>query len=380
MSSRKIIYPLTGIKMFLCAAVVLSNMILYPDVDPGFVREIDWGYFRGVLTASFRVDVFFMITGFLLYYLYNEEFKDGFSARRYGRFIFVRLARIYPLYVFSLFLILGLYGAGIWQTMPFQSIERIEKPLYALFNFTLTTAWGLSDGKSAWNGPAWSISAEFFNYLAFPLYLYVLVRLKSPLVQLAALCGLFAVYGGAQMLVFRDYTIDHGAGALMRANFGLLAGAVIYRLYTWPAMRRYNWDWIFIGLIFALFAMMTINQEIAPVNHIFFILPMPFILLAAALSGSFVKKFLSLPVPVYLGKLAFAMYLLHQPVTRIMQYFFFDYYQTLDFTANPGEIWLNLLAVFAVLLAAAAAAYHFIERPARFMLRGRASIQPPLAP
>ena len=43
----------------------------------------------------------------------------------------------------------------------------------------LVHAWGVTDQVS-WNVPSWSISAEWFAYLCFPLVAYGLGRVREP--------------------------------------------------------------------------------------------------------------------------------------------------------------------------------------------------------
>ena len=62
-------------------------------------------------------------------------------------------------------------------------------------------AWGLAP-EAAWNHPSWSISAEWFAYLAFPAFAWVAWRLRDRpnLAVIGALVLLFGLYAAFQAL------------------------------------------------------------------------------------------------------------------------------------------------------------------------------------
>jgi hypothetical protein len=131
-----------------------------------------------LLRGYLGVDLFFMLSGFILSYVYHAGGRN-FTGREYGRFLWFRLARLYPNHVGMLLLLIVLfYGSkflGIhttfscaWDDLPFQ--------------LTLTQEWPIAprEGAGEWNFPAWSISAEWFAYLAiFPLVAFLLRRIRG---------------------------------------------------------------------------------------------------------------------------------------------------------------------------------------------------------
>ena len=125
----------------------------YSDV---FARDVGgWNLF--VPHTHLGVDLFFMLSGFVLYHVYASQFLTGVTGPRWGAFMRQRLLRIYPLHLVTLLAVLVLMrfelpGDGLW--------------ILGL-NLTLTHAWGLTD-QFIFNAPSWSISAEFAAYLVFP--------------------------------------------------------------------------------------------------------------------------------------------------------------------------------------------------------------------
>ncbi len=379
--SKEIIAPLTGIKFILCSLVILSNMMLYGDVGPAFAQYLNELRFAPFVTVTFRVDIFFMITGFLLMHLYADRFADGITLKKVKDFLVVRLARIYPLYAMVLVLILCLYGLGIWQYVDIQqgfegSSYRVIQPWAWLSNFTLTTSWGFAETKTAWNGPAWSISAEFFNYLMFPFYLFFITRLKSTFMQLISIVIVCTFYGLVQHFYVKDFMIDHGYGSLARANFGLLSGAFIYGVYEhFKQTRGLKWDMMFIATLALLMGMMSLDAyNIYDVPKMAYMGCLIFTVLCLSLMTGPVHNFFATPLLMHLGKLSFAMYLLHQPVARIMIYFFKEDYDRVP----PHDIevmTVHLLLIFAAIIATSHVAYAWIETPLRYKIRKRLGVK-----
>ena len=116
------ISQLTGIRIFLTLLVVLSNLAIFRDVDAVYLLETDWLFLRVLYYAPFRVDVFFMLTGFLLYYMYEKTFSGSITAKDYLRFLSIRIARVYPVHLLTVFLVLVLYALNIWQ---YQMVDYI---------------------------------------------------------------------------------------------------------------------------------------------------------------------------------------------------------------------------------------------------------------
>lgn len=120
------------------------------------------------------VDVFFILSGFVLAHVHISDFErvTGAGARR---FLALRLSRIYPVHVATLIaacaLAAAMEGIGVHLTGRF-SFEAL------IANLMLVQAWGFF-AHDTFNVLAWSISAEWLAYLAFPLLALAIVRLRA---------------------------------------------------------------------------------------------------------------------------------------------------------------------------------------------------------
>src|SRR5271154_4552376 len=111
------------------------------------------------------VDLFFVMSGFIILHVYGDNFKQSFSKSSLRNFFVARFARIYPLHFFSLMLLVVLVisfsPAGAYpNAMEFPA--AIPANIFLLQSFHVLKIY-------TWNIPSWSISAECAAYLLFPL-------------------------------------------------------------------------------------------------------------------------------------------------------------------------------------------------------------------
>lgn len=167
---------LDGLRIVAASAVVVLH---YSD----YIKDIPFGRFMVDHTWHFNlfVDLFFVISGFVIASQYLS--KIG-SPAAVGRFLWRRLARIYPLHLATLAFYIAIALAlhyGLARTdnparYPFSDLPAQFLLLHAIDGDRLT-----------FNFPSWSLSAEFFCYLLFPLMMLLIARKKTAIIALIAL-------------------------------------------------------------------------------------------------------------------------------------------------------------------------------------------------
>jgi peptidoglycan/LPS O-acetylase OafA/YrhL len=165
---------------------------------------------RALLGSGYvSVGLFFVLSGFVLAYSYVEVGGMATSAARFWR---ARVARVYPMHLLGLALAVPLFVLGSLSSgAPPAAVVR-EGGFETLLSATLVQAWVPAHALDL-NGPAWSLSAEAFFYLAFPL----LVRLLAPL----RVRWLVVVAGGAWLLAVAAPLVHGGpATELARRTTG----------------------------------------------------------------------------------------------------------------------------------------------------------------
>ncbi|OOV11361.1 acyltransferase [Deinococcus sp. LM3] len=176
------------------------------------------------------VDLFFVLSGFILCHTYFDQFHNGVSLPAYRRFLQARIARVYPVHFVTLHIVLlGLLAAG---TLGFEIYSINGSPAAYVAQLFMAHLW-LGMG-STFNYPSWSISAEWFAYLLCPLLLIGMGRLRTP-AQFGAVAAV-AFLGSAALLAQRT---DLAETWLPRIIGGFVGGAAVNMIYrATPAFRH----------------------------------------------------------------------------------------------------------------------------------------------
>src|SRR5579863_7730856 len=207
-------------------------------------EQFSWIFNKGYLA----VDMFFMLSGFVLSHVYWRTFvsDEALRAKDYWNFIGARIARLYPSHLFNLglFLIVTL-GFGVYDYICAGKFDTI--PLHGARSLTallanLVMLQGLKASDLAWNYPAWSISVEFLAYFLFPLALPFIAlaegRKRRLLAGMAFFCLCLFAY-----LANGDFNQWNGPMTLLRCLPEFIVGALLYagfRESSWPDWLK--WD------------------------------------------------------------------------------------------------------------------------------------------
>jgi peptidoglycan/LPS O-acetylase OafA/YrhL len=154
------ITDLTVCRAFLAGWVFLYHVDLYAQ----FAHYL--GPFAGLVRRGYLgVDGFFILSGLILPRVHPEFIKSPFrgALRFWGK----RLARLYPVHLATILILLAVFAAGSAAGMAPRDPGRFGH-LALLQNLLLLQGWGFGPHWT-WNYPSWSISAEWAGYLLFPL-------------------------------------------------------------------------------------------------------------------------------------------------------------------------------------------------------------------
>ncbi|WP_104083283.1 acyltransferase [Cryobacterium sp. Y11] len=341
---------LTGLRFFAAAWVVLfhfrevspTTVFAYPVIDP-LIRH-----------GAHGVDLFFVLSGFILSHVYLKTFSGKISWAETWSFMAFRFARLYPVHLVTFLMMASLYVAE--QVVTGQSSAQSERFSWqsVLSTLTLTHAW--FPGVQTPNLPAWSISAEWFAYLLFPLLCVLIRRMWGPVLA-------FAVAGMGLALLQSFSTSDLGrvmAGFLI----GMAAYQVAHRHSASLARLRY------LGCATALLIIIWAVTSEAPRMELGLVL-FAVLIIALANEGDWLARLLSLRTLVYFGEVSYALYMFHW-VARVIVRVGLERANLFDIIPSGLSVTLYLILTLggAVLL------YHFVEKPGRNRLRGLATFSP----
>ena len=89
--------PLRGIAALLILIFHVQIILLYKNSLTGnWETALIW-------RMHLMVDFFFILSGFIMFHVYGDWFRDSVSWKKFRKFTLARFARVYPLHVFTLF-------------------------------------------------------------------------------------------------------------------------------------------------------------------------------------------------------------------------------------------------------------------------------------
>ncbi len=336
---------LTGLRGCAAILVMYYHFVLALRVQPFPARAfLAHGYLW--------VDLFFILSGFVLAYGHSRHFPQRYDPVVHLRFLVSRFARIFPLYA-----IVTVESACLllWRT------GHADLGVLAL-NLLMVQGWGLAPSLE---GAAWSVSTEWSAYLLFPLLLRLGLRSRwvagmtasamfAALAVLACSAGPFGLPGQGRSGGLDIYSAATLA-PLLRCLAEFMLGLVVFRVAAHARVRCCSWTGgVAVGAACLLLATISLGRDLATIV-LFCVL-----LVALSQQRGVLSTLLSASVPYRLGQWSYSIYLLHDkfvhPADRLSVWLA----SRIPFAASVSML-LTGLAVVAV----SALTFACLERPLR---------------
>ncbi len=336
---------------------------------------VDVAFFHN---AWMFVDLFFVLSGIVISFSYTQFDFGTFSFRD---FVVRRLARIYPLHIVTLFATLGfrllkiaVVAFGVMHLVP------AETPVNNLYSFVanvfLLHALGVLDYLS-WNGPSWSISAEFYTYLIFGAVLVFAQRRED--IRIVYIASLLLILTSLLIMVFvmhRSAIDFHYQFGIVRCVFSFFLGVLTVRAVAsisaeTPGLVKTTVQIGSVAVSILLVCVVGIIPEIS------FVAPLVFAVLLGSLMAfptCVLPRVLSIAPLVWLGKRSYSIYMVHALVLMPLEYAVRGVgsrrIEAFD-SLFPGIAASTLLLMFvAAVLVLANLTYLYVEIPgSKFVLR-----------
>jgi peptidoglycan/LPS O-acetylase OafA/YrhL len=315
------------------------------------------------------VDLFFILSGFVLMHVYSKHATWGkLTWHSYLSFISKRMARIFPVHWFALFIILVLECSKLLPFLHKQHLTsaspifRQGRDFYSFMtNLFLVQNWGFHQGFT-WNVPAWSISAEWFVYLLAPVLIVALNGLKKSWLPLLGWLGFYALFlSFVQLVSPHHFSLTYKYGnARMLFEF-LMGGCLCLGMHALQSLsldvmkKVKGFDWLALSCALALIPMQLFYVPDAVFPGVLSLL-----ILSVALSTNKIRDFLSHRSLFYLGEISFSLYIIHQVVCTPFSNIF--KLNTLQ------DHLLYTLIMLSICLVTAHLMYTYIEIPVRDFL------------
>jgi len=341
------------------------------------------------------VDFFFVLSGFVIAASYGDRLRSGFPV---GRFMALRLGRVYPLHVFVLavFALFELFkfalgATALTQKLPWQSPNS---PLELFESLGLLQIFGFQDFL-VWNGPSWSIAAEVWTYLTMALVLAFTGTKSRVIVPLIAIASLFVLALLGEPYLDRTFSF-----ALLRCLYGFALGMMTFAAHRRIASRPQGASGSLVELVTvaAVVSFVSLVPSENPVN-----LAAPFVFVGAVLvfagEAGIISRVLTRPFPLLLGALSYSIYMVHvfvearaidvllvlsgktgMPLASVTTS---TEGETAKILGSSDAPWLGdamSVAVLAAIVVTSWFTYRFVETPCREYVRRRVAqgTRPPL--
>lgn len=329
---------------------------------------------------SQAVSFFIVLSGFVLAYTYPEV-----PLAKVPRFYLNRFARIWPVHLLALILVL------IVDPAPLDRLGEGKSPGVIFVNVLLLQNWIKGKGFLSINAAAWTLSTMVALYALFPLLIHK--WRKTWHVKLVGAAGIvvFLMYlcntTGFRDFAFKvgPYSINtliyvHFLGRIFEFVLGMVAALAFVSLaQKWQPSFGIATAVEVTLLVLTILCVGVFSEWVgyrtlatpwldAPVTTFIGMGGMTSPLFAAlivafAMQRGALSRWMATPIPVRLGEISFALYLTHRMYLR----YYYKHEQT--FAALPTPILYLLFLVIALLTAHLV--WQAVELPARAFLRGQ---------
>lgn len=323
------------------------------------------------------VDLFFALSGYVLALNYTERMGWRLERAKVSAFLWARLARVWPVFFLTL-LIAGLWHGYLMGTGQGDPVPPRDFSVTSFFSQALLVdLWNNPEfDRLLWNGPAWSVSAEAFAYVLFPVLALLVLRVGRVVsvratVLLAVVATLpISLFVGAFGTMYFDWAW------LVRIVCGFTAGALMYEAVRRipPTARVRAWaSHLALALVVAVVAS-TYVFDAAGYSHLVPMLAPLFVVFvgALALGDRHVVRLLGTRLFVVGGAASYSVYMIHMLVIEpfwwmqgnVPQYF------------APDSIGskVGFLVLPVVIVALGYAMWRFFEEPMRRAMRAMSRV------
>ncbi|WP_327211274.1 acyltransferase [Rhizobium leguminosarum] len=354
---------LRGIAILMTFMAHVDEFIRYPDkLAPLFHKS--WGL---------GVDIFFVLSGFLITRSLLNSMRGQASAAVLKQFWVKRIYRIMPASV--LWIALSMIAAYSFLPLPPDGMVAMRRSgaaaLLNVMNFYFSYCAGIHElngycGGMLTLGVWWSLSLEEQFYIVFPLLLMVARPRWTAVIVTAVIC----IYATQHKTFFNWVTATKLEGICMGVLLGL--GFEKMRCITFAEAPRSTK--LFVGLASVVLVLLVGNLETKapqfwmPIYSATMCCCFMVVFLASRQDGVFEFGPISRALE-RLGAVSFSFYLCHESVIAFTAWAF----RHIGYHPNEWFFGAYFFTAFTISLAVATATYLYVEKP--FMLKGHLKAQ-----
>ena len=284
------------------------------------------------------VDLFFMLSGFVIAYAYEQKLQSGMSP---SRFMLARYVRLYPLYLVGTAIgIASALGSLYLDQSDFTAVGLAIATIAAILMLPSPT-WGSTSEIAPLNQPAWSLYFEIAINIVFAL---ICPRLKThTLMVIVAISAAVLIWATFQVpslhAGFTWSTIWVGA---VRVTFSFTAGVLLFRLRP-AALIKTNFAYLAPLFLLVVLGAHVSSVQIIELGAILILFP------AIIVFGSMIEPH-HCSMANILGIISYPLYVIHEPVISLISKAFKFYDVVLNANAFNGILIVAVLSGVSLIL------------------------------
>jgi exopolysaccharide production protein ExoZ len=322
-------------------------------------------YFFGIMReGTSGVDFFFVLSGFIIYYVHHNDIG---KPNRFLVYLKKRFIRIYPIYWFYTFI----YVLIIFTVYLLS--DRIIAPYFSDINDLIKSLslypLNRNLGESTIIAPAWSLSYEIMFYIIFGIT--ILIKQKySRMIIVAWVFLIFAIF--FQLIKINNFIISEFIFNPMNLEF--LCGCLIaFLTLKFSKFDKYYLAFIVLGIIYLIFSWMNGLYHVFNTSGIKVftygisysliifgaVLMMKYKVMINNTESGRIKKFF-----VYLGDASYSIYLIH-----FIPLFLLSIAVRKSNISHVMNSSVVITILIILMIAISCASYKFIEKPLTLSLK-----------
>lgn len=347
MKKFKLLHVYRGIAAILVALFHLT--LVYGEK---FRYRVLFNFFKGGFVG---VDFLFVLSGFILFWSYQHDFKNIKKVKNY---FIKRFIRVYPPYWAVILIITFIYtiiGKNVIKSFGMDIF-------YILKTTALFPQWPVMIA------PVWSLSYEIFYYILFGCCLMWLTKKQTLVFFLLYIVLLMGINFSIRLPPFY-IPLDH---FMLEFLFGALAGHIATK--KTDLSNKFIQSFFYLS-IFTILVVWTIYYlfdfgSVWPAYLRPFTFGIPFALLS--LSSVWMEKRRSLNIPYLFligGYISYPLFLIHATLISFIAIFLSDYLKV----SNQVVLGLSVYPVIAITILCSWLFHIYIEKPLLLFFRVRCS-------
>jgi len=300
---RRVFTTLDGIRGV--AAILVAMLHTDPFFGMGRLEQ-----------THLAVDIFFLLSGVVIANAYEQRLLAGLGT---WRFTVIRAIRIYPLYILACTITLLAMFFGIADEVQVGNVA-----LCIILALTLLPNPFTSNGKIyPLDGPAWTLFFEMAANIAYAACIRFLnVRILLAIMGTSAIGLILALYLKDNHSLALGWTMKGFPFAFFRVGYSFFAGVLLFRIFTAGIaplpIRAKHQPYVSILVLAVIGAILASDPSDAArpyFDFVFVTIVFPIIIYCALWcepSGMVAIVFRGL------GAISYALYVLHQPIARVV--------------------------------------------------------------